>query len=398
MAELGHPEQAFESFHIAGTNGKGSTAAFACSVLRAAGTRTGLYTSPHLADFRERIQIDGRWVSREAIDRAARRLLDSKTVAEATYFEVATALAFVCFAEAGVETAVIETGLGGRLDATSVVQPVGTAITTIQLDHTDLLGGTREAVAREKAGIFKSGVPVSLGRIEGPALDVLLERADEVGAAVQRLGPDADAEDVTVGEGGTVFTYRSARWPSGFRLSTVLIGRHQADNAALALLMLERARPRLSEEAVKGGIASAQIPGRFETIRSGEATWIFDIAHNPEGVATLNRTLRVVAPPRPWIAVVAILADKPWGDMLAGIRAEVDGLVVTQANSSPEPRRWDLKQVGRALADAPGPEVRVVEHLEAALATARDLCGTGTVLVTGSAHTVGDARSMLGAR
>jgi len=394
MAELGRPEQAFDSFHIAGTNGKGSTAAFAAAVLQASGVRVGLYTSPHLVDFRERILVDGRMVGRDAIDDAAARILRCKTTAEATYFEVATALAFLCFAEAGVETAVVETGLGGRLDATSVVQPLGTAVTTIQLDHTELLGETVTLVAREKAGIFKPGVPVSLGRISPPALDVLVERAAELAAPLALLGAEATVEDVAVDRDGTAFRLRSPRWPGGLDLSTPLPGAHQADNAALAILMLERSIPALSEDAVRSGVASARIPGRFEMWRDGGVTWILDIAHNPSGLATLRRALRTVRPPRPWIGVVSILADKPWGDMLEGVRQDLDVVVLTQANSSPVSRRWDPKRAA-AFLDGNGPEVRVVEDLEVALSTARELCGAGTVLVTGSAHTVGDARTLL---
>ncbi|MCG8467354.1 MAG: bifunctional folylpolyglutamate synthase/dihydrofolate synthase [Gemmatimonadetes bacterium] len=395
VAALGHPERSFEALHIAGTNGKGSTAAYTASVLQAAGRRTGLYTSPHLVDVRERFQVDGTWVDDETLETASRRVLGCSDAREATYFEVTTAVAFECFATLGVETAVIETGLGGRLDATAVVRPIATAITTISLDHTELLGGSLASVAREKAGIVKPGVPLSLGRIGAPALEVILERADELGAPVARLGIDALVERPRIDPVASSFDFISERWPDGLSLTTGLAGAHQVDNAALAVMMLSRALPDVSETALRSGIADARAPGRFERWTDGETTWVLDIAHNEEGLAALRAGLRATATPRPWVVVTAILSDKPWRDMVEALRVDTDAIILSQAVSSPASRRWDLLEVARTLS-GPAEGLRTMPHLEEALATARELAGDGTVVVTGSAHTVGDARSMLG--
>lgn len=393
--ELGHPEQAFRVFHIAGTNGKGSTASFAASLLASGGHEVGLYTSPHLLDVRERFQISGHLVSEEVLQAAADRVLACGAAREATYFEVTTALGFVCFAEAGVEMAVVETGLGGRLDATNVVRPIGTAITPIGLDHTELLGSSLAAVAAEKAGILKAGTPVAAGRLEPDALEAILARATDVAAPVRRLALDAHIENLRVERTGTSFVYRSSRWPDGLSLRTGLVGAHQADNAGLAVLMVESSLPDLAEGAWQEGILRARLPGRFEVEAFGSRTWVFDIAHNPSGLRTLVETLRKTDLPRPWTVVVSILEDKPWHRMLDVLRLDTDAIILTQAGSAPESRRWDPEAAREHLSRAGDRSlVRVHPDLREALETAAELSPQGTVIVTGSAHTVGDAREV----
>lgn len=386
---LGRPEREFAALHIAGTNGKGSTAAFADAVLRAHGRSTGLYTSPHLVDVRERMRIDGRFPEEDALQSLAARIGALEEAREATYFEVTTALAFALFARAGVEWAVVETGLGGRLDATNALRPEAACVTTVGRDHADLLGDTLEKIALEKAGIFKRGVPAVIGEPDPSIREVLVERASEVGAPVRRLGRDAVVSDVSVSDRGTAFGYRSRSHPGGLALHTSMVGAHQAANAALAVLALESAGVVLDPAAIADGLASTRVPGRFE-IRAGPPLRILDIAHNREAVAAFLATARAVSPPRPWIGVVSILRDKPWEDMVDMLRKDMDDIILTQAPSAPASRRWETGELERRFACAS--DVGVEPDFEGALAAADELSGGGTVFITGSSHTVGDAR------
>lgn len=395
LDELGRPERSFDAFHIAGTNGKGSTAEFAASLLRAGGHRTGLYTSPHLAHVRERFLVDGAPADERLLEAAASRILACRAVSEATYFEVATALAFLCFAESKVEVAVVETGLGGRLDATNALESVATAITTIGLEHTDLLGSTLEEIAGEKAGILRAGVPASLGCMPALARHAILNRATRIGAPAAVLGADATVSEVEVGGAGTTFSYRSTVRTKGIRLQTGLPGPHQAENAGLALLLVERSSRNPSDDEVREGIGRARLPGRFEIWRDGPRTWVFDIAHNPAAVTVLRKTWSLVQPPRPWVMIAGILADKEWAAMLDLWALDMDAIILTQPASAPESRRWDLSEVQLRVSRTSAAELRVCAGLTTAVETGRELCGSGTVLVTGSAYTVGDARGIL---
>lgn len=390
---LGRPEREFAALHIAGTNGKGSTAAFADAVLRAHGRSTGLYTSPHLVDVRERVRIDARLPDEDALQSLAARIDALEEAREATYFEVTTALAFALFARAGVEWAVVETGLGGRLDATNALDPEAACVTTVGRDHADLLGDTLEKIAREKAGIFKRGVPAVIGEPDPVIAGVLVEHAAKVGAPVRRLGRDAVVSEVSVSDRGTAFTYRSHPHPEGLALATSMVGAHQAANAGLAVLALESAGVALDPAAIAEGLERTRVPGRFEIVE-GPPRRILDIAHNREAVAAFLSTARAVSPPRPWIGVVSILRDKPWEDMVDMLRRDLDDIILTRAPSAPASRGWETAELVRRFATAS--DVRVEPDFEVALAAADELSGGGTVFITGSAHTVGDARGRTG--
>lgn len=397
LAELGRPERTFDALHIAGTNGKGSTACFAASMLGSGGTRTGLYTSPHLEDVRERFRINGAWVEESALQSAAARVAGCEAADSCTYFELATALAFTCFAECGVQVAVIETGLGGRLDATNVLRPAGTAITPISLDHTEWLGGSLEAIAREKAGIFKAGAPACLGRIEPPPLAALERVARGVGAPVARLGRDAEVSDIAVRTDppGTRFRYVSRSRPDGLRLATGLPGRHQADNAALALLLLDCSGYPPDEDSARGGIACARLAGRFEVRPpgAGRPGCVFDIAHNPAAIAALCETLAELSVARPVIAVVGMLTDKDWKSALARLALDSDAMILTRS-AVPAERRWDPSRAQEWLSRERGLESIVCRNVAEAVSRGLTLAGAGTLLVTGSAYTVGEARAL----
>ncbi len=392
LEHLGQPQHRFQALHVAGTNGKGSVASSVASILSRSGARVGLYTSPHLVDFRERLRIDGELVPEPLLVACASRLLPIADRAGATYFEVATALAFLCFAEAGVEEAIVETGLGGRWDATNVLSPIVSVITDLAVDHVEYLGSSIESIAREKAGIIKAGVPAVIAALPPEARRVVEEVSDGLGARLSVLGRDAVVESIAIDAAGTEFVYRSAGSSTGRRMRTSLIGRHQAHNAALGLLALESWPRRLDPEVVRIGLAEVELPGRFQVVRGKASHWVLDIAHNPDAVRRLVETLAEVRLPRPIVALLAVLRDKPWPEMAALLSHACDTAVLTIAPSAPAERRWDLDKARRS-----GEWRRIETHPEFddAIRRARELAGAGTVLVTGSAHTVGDVLARL---
>ena len=394
LATVGDPHRSFRVVHIGGTNGKGSVAAHVDAVLQRAGHRVGLYSSPHLCTFRERIRINGDAITEGALLRAAERLWPAIRVEEPSFFEATTALAFLALAEAGVEVAVVEVGLGGRLDATNVVAPDVVVLTNVSLDHVQLLGPTIEAVAREKAGIIKAGVPVVTGEWSGIAADVFASIARAAAAPLRALS-QSQVRDVSSAIDGTDLTVSGTTW-GALRLHTPLAGRHQAINAALAVHALDNVpalRPRAHD--VVEGIARVRWPGRLQVERTGNVTWIFDVAHNVAGVESLVGALTDLAFPRPIVALVGVLGDKDWRTMLVPLHAAVDHVVLTVPPTAPADRRWDPAE---ALSAAPSERAEIQLDFGAALeqARARAQAGGGSIVVTGSFHTVGDALSALG--
>jgi dihydrofolate synthase/folylpolyglutamate synthase len=389
MEALGRPERRYPVFHVAGTNGKGSTVATLDALLRGAGMRVGRYTSPHLVDFSERIAVDGVPMAPEAITVWLERQAPLLTELGATFFEATTALALAHFAEAGVEVAVVEVGLGGRLDATNIVQPVAAGVTQIGLDHQEYLGDTLEAIAMEKAGIYKAGAAAVVGDTTPVIRDRLQARAEAVGARpVLVCGRDWQVREVSVEPVATRFTLVTDG--AERTLATPLGGRFQADNTAVALAMLRGAGGRWARVDREAGalLAGVHLPGRFH--RSGP--WLFDVAHNADGAATVVATVRSVAVPRPLVAVVSVLNDKDWRGILAQLATVADRILVTMAPSAPVNRAWSLDVVCD-WATAAGVAVERWDALEQALAAGRE--SGGTVLVTGSFHTVGDAMDRL---
>jgi len=373
VASLGNPQRHYPVVHIGGTNGKGSTAAFTAAMLRASGLRVGLYTSPHLVSFCERIVVDGVPIAEDAVAAWTDRLRPLAGERDASFFEITTAIAFADFAARGVDIAVIEVGLGGRLDATNVVEPLACGVTRIALEHTDYLGDTLEAIAREKAGIAKPGVPFLTTETDAGLVEVMRGVVEGSGAGGQESG-GLRAVDPALAR--------------GYRLG--LAGPHQVANASLALALVralpERLRP--DEEAIAAGLSWAHVPGRFD--RRGR--WLFDVAHNPDGALALVDAIRAADLPRPLWAVVAVLRDKDWRGMLDILGPAVDGLVLTRAPSAPVERAWDLDEARRARGE--GPRVEAVPELRDALRVAGERAATA--LVTGSFHTVGDAMTVLG--
>ena len=392
LHSLGDPHRAFESIHVGGTNGKGSTAALIESALRHGGRATGLYTSPHLCDFAERIRIHGVPAGRILLEDCAEDVLVAAERQDASFFESTTVLAFEAFRRSGCETVVAEVGLGGRLDATNVLEPRVSVIASVDRDHANYLGDTLEEIAAEKAGILKPGIPAIAGRMDQGALGVLVARASELGAPLDVFGQDLSVDDVSTDLGGTRFRYHSDGWADGLQVHIPLVGEHQARNGALAIRALERFESGVSREDIVSGMRRVTWPGRFEILSSRGGAWVLDIAHNPQAVETLASLLKTLDLPRPLVLLLSILGDKPWTEMLEPLLAAVSGSVFTMAPSAPVERRWDLKAARRSAGGWP---VDLEADFAAALTRARELAGAGTVVVTGSVHTVGDARTLI---
>lgn len=398
LAGVGDPHRRFQSLHVGGTNGKGSVALLCAETLRRErpGRRVGLYTSPHLVDFRERIRIDGAPVEEALLGSVLEEMRQAIERSGATFFEATTALAFLCFARAGAELVVAEVGLGGRLDATNVLRPLACAVTNIGMDHREYLGDTPALIAAEKAGIFKRGVPALTAERDPTALGVLRDAAARAGARFHMLDDRVTVADVERDDTGSRFTLRSATWGER-RIRLALAGEHQVRNAALAaeLLALLPDDVRPGWAAVEAAFAAARWPGRLQRGEAWGARWLLDVAHNPDGVRALAAELDRCGDPRPRVLLCAILGDKERGAMLPPLLERVDAAVFTTAPSSPVDRRWDAAAAAREVQHL-GTPVRVIEDFEQALMRASTLAGHGTVVVTGSVHTVGDALAALG--
>jgi dihydrofolate synthase/folylpolyglutamate synthase len=311
----------------------------------------------------------------------------------ATFFETTTALAFLAFAEAGVDFVVAEVGLGGRLDATNVLLPDVAAITNIAWDHADYLGHSLAAIAGEKAGIAKPGVALVLGRLEPEPARIVRATAARVGAAVLQIGHDAAVRRIRIGRDGTDLEYVGAGSASALEIRSPLVGVHQAWNAGVAALALQSLPEpwRPQPQWIREGIAAVRWPGRLQIEEMADRTWVFDVAHNTVGVEALAQALAALDFARPMVLVVAIMGDKSWPEMLPPLLAVADEAVFTLAPSSPPERRWDPESAARSV---PGYPVRVIEDFGEALAHAER--AAATVVVTGSHHTVGDAMRQLG--
>ncbi|HET9292819.1 MAG TPA: folylpolyglutamate synthase/dihydrofolate synthase family protein [Gemmatimonadales bacterium] len=375
---LGDPHRLVPTVHIGGTNGKGSVSTLVAEALRAAGWRVGLYTSPHLTSFRERIVVDGVPISEPAVAMWTSRMESSARGLGATFFELTTAMAFADFAARGAEIAVVEVGLGGRLDSTNVITPLVSGVTKIARDHMKYLGESLEEIAREKAGIAKPGVPFVIGERNPGLVEVMRAEARRAASGANRRA------DIRVLPPEYEWTGRLG-----------LAGPHQRRNAGVAhgLLMALPAPYRPARQAIEHGFATARVPGRLD--RRGK--WLFDVAHNPDGMDALVSAVLVEPPPGPVHALVSILGDKEWADMLVRLDSVVDRGILTVAPTAAQ-RGWDLGWLARWLKEPERPPARAEWHLvpDFREALARAESGAGTVLVTGSFHTVGDVMEALG--
>jgi dihydrofolate synthase/folylpolyglutamate synthase len=387
---LGNPHERFSSIHIAGTNGKGSIAAFLSSVLTCAGYKVGLYTSPHLVRFNERIQINGQAISDEDVARVLEAVQLVYTQGDPpTFFECATAMAFHHFASAGVDWAVLETGMGGRYDATNIVQPEACVISNISLEHQEYLGNTLAAIAREKAGIIKQGLDVVTGTRQKNALTVIEKVAKDKGAPLYRLGKEIRVRrDKDRGFSYLGF-YR--RWP---RVKIGMPGEHQITNATLALgvvdLLLQKGLT-ISDEAIYSGLSTTRWPGRLEIV-SRKPCILLDGAHNPSAARTLRKFVEDAVHVKRLVMVVGILADKTWKPMLRELTTVADTMILTR----PEYERAADPHELAAFVQTLSQDIIVEPHLPDAVSLALDKVGKNDgVCITGSLYTVGDAKAYL---
>lgn len=387
LVALGNPHRAYPVIHVAGTNGKGSSLATAEALLLGQGLKVGKYTSPHLVDFRERILVDRAPIDGADVLAFVTQWTPLVEQLGATFFEATTALAFDHFARANVDIALIETGLGGRLDSTNVVSPVSAGVTSIGWDHMEYLGHSLNAIALEKAGIFKPGRPAVIGEASPEIRDTLRLRAAEIGATPIVVEDVVKIDDIAVGATGTTVSLRMHG--ESLIVRTPLIGRHQAHNLAFTLALLDAAGEPyargLSESAKQ--LQHVVLPGRFQ--RSGR--YIFDVAHNADGARVLAETLQAVAPRRPVKAIFCALRDKEWREMLLALGAVVDELVLTNAPTAPASRAWSLEDGGEFLRRS-NLRGTIAPTLDQALTSVED---AATVVVTGSFHTVGDVMTRL---
>jgi dihydrofolate synthase/folylpolyglutamate synthase len=385
LESLGNPHRRIRAMHVAGTNGKGSVCATLEAVLRAKGLRTAVYTSPHLVDFRERFLIDGSPVAPERIVEFVDKWTPEVERLGATFFEATTAMAFEFFAEASVDVAVIETGLGGRLDATNVITPLVAGVATIGIDHVEYLGATLEEIAFEKAGIFKRGVPAIVGDPDPEIRALLASHARTHGASpIHVIYDGGGPHDVRVGANGTTFTLGQRTF------TTPLLGAHQAANSAVAIAMLEALPVGLAptEAEIRLGMPHVRLPGRFQRV----GNYLFDVAHNPAGAAVLASTLAAIAPPKPIVAVLSVLSDKDWRGIMDALAPAVERFILTNAPTAPPSRAWSIPEPLNYARER-GWNAEVIRDFDRALV--RGAADGATVLITGSFHTVGDAMARL---
>jgi dihydrofolate synthase/folylpolyglutamate synthase len=404
---LGHPERAFASIHIAGTNGKGSVAAFTHAALRAAGVHAALYTSPHLVRLNERFVIGDLPVADTVLEAAAGRVLDcadalvrsGTLAAPPTFFEATTAIAFELFRDAGVDVAVVEVGLGGRFDATNVVHPIVTAITSIGFDHQQHLGETLAEIAREKAGIIKPGVPLVAGALPEDAVRVVLDVAAARGVRVAWPVRE-DAVVARVDDERQTIEVRTATHHYG-PVTLGLRGEHQVHNALVAVAVLEEARARgvaVGFEAMERGLAGAVWPARLEVlVFGGGRALLLDAAHNPDGARSLARFLARYRRERPPL-VFAAMRDKDTRGILEPLLPVVGPVVVTAAPSprasAPEELALVVRAIdpARALAIDPDP----VAAVERAWTWGPDVCVAGSLFLAGAVRGALQPRVIVG--
>jgi dihydrofolate synthase/folylpolyglutamate synthase len=396
LEAAGRPDRAFPSILIAGTNGKGSTAAYLQSILRAAGLRVGLYTSPHLLRFQERIRVDGREISDGALEELLERWWPRFEEQEPSFFEATTALGFDHFAASNLDVAVVEVGIGGRLDATNILTPRLSVITTISSDHAEILGTTLRRIAAEKAGIVKPGGTLVCGVRAKEARAAIEETARERGASVRWVGADARYTTRGVSLDGTDLQLETSSYRG--RLRTMLLGKHQARNAALAALAaetwLQERPPSEIAAAIQRGIETARWPARAELVRKDPPVLV-DVAHNAEGARALAETVSALFPDRNVAFVVALSRDKAHADFLRQLGRAAARFYLTEFEGERATPAETL------LASAPCAHLAceavpsIPEALDRAIASARDT--GGVVVVAGSFFLLARALPHLGA-
>jgi dihydrofolate synthase / folylpolyglutamate synthase len=398
---LGSPHHAYSSIHVAGTNGKGSVCAMLDSILRASGRRVGLFTSPHLASIRERMKINGRDISPaeftksyERVARTIRQLQGTRHLpSHPTYFETITAIAFDYFARAKVDVAVVEVGMGGRLDSTNLITPVASLITNIDFDHERFLGNTIRAIAREKAGIIKTGVPVVTGARREDALRVIREVAHSRDAPFRHARSRARISSIKLDLNRCRFSLTT---PGGRyeELDLSLAGRHQIDNAVLAIRGLEECCERglsVSRADIITGLRTVRWPGRFERVSTRPEIFV-DGAHNPAGARALRRVVETLLGGRKIILIYGAMRDKAIREVFDQLEPIATQIIFTR----PAIHRAATPEEVFCQAGEPGCPSYLARNFPLALKLAQHLAKrTSTILITGSLYLVGEARRIL---
>lgn len=391
LSDHGNPQESFGSVLVGGTNGKGSVCAFTASVLQAAGYKTGLFSSPHLVDFRERMRVNGRMITREEMTDLVTRIRGSVSRWHLSFFEATTLITFLWFRERGVETAAVEVGLGGRLDATRPVRALVTVIVSIGLDHMRILGATKESIAGEKAGIIRNGVATVLGVSAADAVSTLKARASEIGSPVYERRRCLHVSSIEATPGGSRFEIvsRDGRFgPSNaLTLEIGLGGHHQVANAALAVLGLEMLpeRYKVDEAALVRGFERIRWPGRFEQVL-GSPRVLCDVAHNVDGARYLAATLsaRMSVPCR---LVIGMVDGKDHNGFLSALAGQVGPVHYCAPQVDRAFAAKDLRAIGKGLGLEGTVHETPTNAIDAALAEA---ASDEPVLVTGSFYTVGE--------
>jgi len=389
MEELGNPQAKYPIIHVAGTKGKGSVSALCASALQAAGYKTGLYTSPHLLDYVERIQVNSRPISHEQMIKLVEEIKPAVAkIPKLTTFEITTALGFLAFARNDVTAAVIEVGLGGRLDATNIVTPKVSVITSLSYDHMAVLGDTLAKIAGEKAGIIKPEVPVVSAPQTEEALEVLERVAKEKDCPFILIGEDVKFERLTSSLEGQELAVRSQI--SAVGLGIPLLGSHQIENAAIAYTALRASGIEISDEAIQKGFSQVKWPARFEILQR-EPPVIIDSAHNRDSALRLRQTLDEYYPEKPVILIFCALEDKDISGMLEELKPRLEFVVATHADHPRAPSaEWIAEEVKKV-----GIPVEVVSHVADAVERALELAGEQKlVLSAGSVAFAGEVSAI----
>lgn len=407
LSLLRNPQESFKAIHVAGTNGKGSTSVMIASVLRAAGFRTGLFTSPHLVSFTERIKVDDEEIKEAEVIELTdeiKEIINSSQCSEfnPTFFEFVTAMAFLYFRRKGIEWAVIETGMGGRLDATNILLPEVSVITNISLDHKEFLGQTLKEVAAEKAGIIKHGIPVVSSSQDTGAMDVIKDKVSSEGIVLHEYGRDfvslLRGSDIR----GITFDYKGKNSLDG--LYVPLCGMHQMENASAAIKAIELIMERESiyPESIRQGLANTEWHGRLELIRKPGKKYdiLIDGAHNPSAAGRLSEALKSYFAPQynRIILIFGIMSDKDIKGIMEPLLPIASEIIVTAPDYGRSASPEKLAETARSLGFKPVVVNSVKDALDTAVRRAENssVADSHLIVITGSFYTIGEAKTILG--